>query len=244
LKLKHAAIITTSLVILAGIILIIPFFLPRGGNAQPTPKIMLSFSISQSAEVENWCQELASFLNAHDLEASVFFVGQVAEQHPRSLSAFSKRIDIGSQTYSNAALPAIADYSLKLREVQRGKAAVDSAGHLSSRIFRAPFNATDTDIYSLLSRSGILADFSYPGQYNLYQNGQFIKYEADVLEGRDYTPDYFLKRPKPARPLIINFDNIYPIAGLEKLLANITSGDYEFVNASTLVGSVMTEREE
>jgi peptidoglycan/xylan/chitin deacetylase (PgdA/CDA1 family) len=242
-KIKHAAIIVTVLVIAAGIALISPLYLLRAGSAESKPKIMLTFNAGPDANATEWCAALAALLNSQEIEASVFFVGQVAEQYPQCLAALSDKIDIGSQTYSGTRLTGITDYSMKLSEVQLGKTAVDSAGRLTSRIFRAPFNATDDDIYSLLSRSGIWADFSYTGQYNVYQNGQFIKYPADVLAGRDYTPDDLLKLPKSARPLIVYFDNTDPISNIETFLRDLKRGDYDFVNASTLAGYMLTERE-
>jgi hypothetical protein len=109
-------------------------------------------------------------------------------------------------------------------------------------VFRAPFGATDQDIYSLLSRSGILADFSYNDQYNVYQNGQFVRYDAAVYEGRDYSPDYFLALPDISKPIIIFFDNRCPISSIETFISTLKKGNLEFVNASELAGFTLTDR--
>ena len=65
----------------------------------------------------------------------VFFVGKVAEQNPEAVTCFGNRVDIGSQTYDYVNLTTINDYSLKLQEVEQGKFAVDTAGHLNSSVF-------------------------------------------------------------------------------------------------------------
>ena len=241
MRLKHAAIITTGLVLVAGFAMISPLFL-KLDRAEPTQKVMLSFSVSESDDVVEWCKDLSSILNGYNIDATVFIVGEVAEQYPQIVSYFGDKVDIGSQTYNNIDLTSIPDYSLKLQEVQEGKTAVDNAGNLYSGVFRAPLGATDQDIYSLLSRSGIMADFSYDSQYNLYQNGQFVRYEAAVYEGRDYSPDYFSTLPNISKPLIIIFDSTYPISGIETFISTLKKGHLEFVNASELAGFTLTDR--
>jgi len=241
LRLRHAAIIATVLVIVAGFAMISPLFL-RPDRTEPKQRVMLSFSVSESNDAPQWCKNLSSILNNYNIGATVFVVGKVAEQYPQVVSYFGDRVDIGSQTYNNIDLTSIPDYSLKLQEVEEGKTAVDNAGNFYSRVFRAPFGATDQDIYSLLSRSGIMADFSYDNQYNLYQNGQFVRYDAAVYEGRDYSPDFFLTLPNIPKPLIIVFDNTYPISSIESFISGLKKGHLEFVNASQLAGFTLTDR--
>jgi peptidoglycan/xylan/chitin deacetylase (PgdA/CDA1 family) len=241
LRLKHAAILTTVLVLVAGFAMISPLFL-RLDRAEPKQKVMLSFSVSESDDVVEWCKALSSILNGYNVGATVFIVGEVAEQYPQIVSCFGDKVDVGSQTYDNIDLTSIADYSLKLEEVKEGKIAVDGAGNLYSRVFRAPFGATDQDIYSLLSRSGILADFSYDNQYNLYEDGQFVRHNAAVYEGRDYSPDFFLTLPNISEPLIIVFDSTCPISSIESFISELKKGRLEFVNASQLAGFTLTSR--
>lgn len=241
MKLKHAAIIITALVIVAGFAMISPLFF-QPDEAEPKQRVMLSFSVSESADVMDWCQSLSSLLNTYDIGASVFIVGKVAEQYPQVVPYFGNKVDIGSQTYSNFNLTNIPDYSVKLQEVKEGKTAVDNAGNLYSRIFRAPSGATDEDIYSLLSRSGILADFSYENQYNVYRDGQFVKYDAVVYMARDYSLDFFSTLPQTTKPVIIFFDNSYSIPDIEVLISRLKKANVEFVNASGLTGLTLTTR--
>jgi hypothetical protein len=242
LKLRHAAIIATVLVIVAGAALISPLFLRRYESNEPKPRVMLCFSILPGPDVILWCKDLASLLGSHNLGGSLFVVGETAEQYPECLSYFSNQVDIGSQAYSNKNLTAIADYSIKLQEVQQGKIAVDKAGNLYSRIFRAPFGETDPDIYSLLSRSGIQADFSYDQQYNVYQQDQFIKYSASVFNGDDSSRTISPNLLDILKPNIIFFDSNHPISEVNEFLADIKADRINFVNASELAGYSLTIR--
>ena len=233
--------IATVLVIVAGFALISPLFF-RPGRADARQKLMLSFTVTQCTDDAKWCKDLSSMLETFNLGASVFVPGNIAKRYPECLSYFADNVDIGSQTYSGIDLTGISDYSQKLAEVQQGKAAVDNAGNLYSRSFQAPFGATDQDIYSLLSRSDILTDFSYNDHYNVYQNGQFVRYGATIYEAGDHTPDWFLSLPGTARPIIITFDDSYSISDINEFLSVITTGKFEFVNASQLTGLTLTHR--
>ncbi len=233
------------LVIATGLAMISPLYLKPPNEVQTQDRVMLTFSVLQSDGAVEWCKALSSTLNTYNLPATVFIVGKIAEQYPQTVLSFSNNVDIGSETYNYTNLTTIPEslYNLKLEEVKQGKAAVDNAGHLDSKVFRAPYGATDQDIYSLLSRSGILADFSYNTQYNVYQNGQFIKFDSITYEGQDYPPDYFLTSYKqPSLPLIIDFNNTYPISSIESYLAKLRTGNFDFVNGSELVGMTLTTR--
>ena len=243
MKLKHAAMITTGVVIVAGFAMISPLFL-RPGEAGVGKRVMLSFTVSESAGAVEWCRDLSLLLNRYNIGASVFIAGKVAEEYPEVVSCFGNRVDVGSQTYGNTDLTKIADYSLKLQEVKDGKTAVDDAGNLNTRIFRAPFGATDQDIYSLLSRSGILADFSYDSQYNVYRDGQFLKYDALVYAASEHPPDFFLSLPETSEPVIVVFDNGYPVSDIEAVISSLKKAGREFINASELTGLTLTTRSE
>lgn len=242
MKLKHAAIAATTLVIVAGFAMVIPFFF-QPARTEERQKVMLSVTISDSADLPGWSQDLSSLLNRDDVPASVFIVGKVAGQYPEVVTRFGQKVDIGSMTYSNLNLTEISDYSAKLREVKEGKIAVDSAGSMYTRIFQAPFGATDQDIYSLLSRSDILADFSYESQYNVFHNGQFIKYDAITYKARDYPPSFFSRLPQTTVPvIIIAFDNSFPVPAVKELISALKKAGVDFVNASQLTGFNLTRK--
>lgn len=206
------------------------------------PKLMLAFSISDSVDVIEWCQNISNILKNHSMEATVFFVGKVAEINPECVSIFGDEIDVGSQTYSNIDLTSINDYSIQLEEVRRGKNAVDIAGNLESKIFKAPFGATDQNIYSLLSRNGILADFSYKNQYNIYQNDQFIKIEIESFQYSEIPSELFSKTNEQSKPIILYLYNKIPIYEVEELIQQIEGSNFVTVSASNLVGINLTIR--
>jgi peptidoglycan/xylan/chitin deacetylase (PgdA/CDA1 family) len=241
LNLRHAALIATVLVLIAGFAMITPLYL-RHDKIEPKQKIMLSFSVSESDNIVGWCQNLSSILKTHNMKAVVFFAGKVAEQNPQAVTCFNNKVDIGSQTYSNVNLTAIYDYSLKLQEVQQGKAAVDAAGKLNSKVFQAPYGATDQDIYSLLNRSGILADFSYMNQYNVYQDGQFIKFNATIFKAVDHSPNFYVQRSQISEPKIIEFDNTWSTPKINSFLEALSTGNFEFIDASDLTGLALTSK--
>ena len=129
-----------------------------------------------------------------------------------SLFSSNENIDIGSQTYTYANLTSIPDYTKQLSEVKSGKSAIDYVGKVDSKLFRAPYGSTDGNIYSLLSRSGILADFSYSNQYNKYENGQFIKYDAityNPLSNQSNISNTLSS--SNGKNVLINFDNSIPL---------------------------------
>lgn len=240
MKLKTAAMIATAIVIILGAAMISPlFFRP----AQADKRVLLSFAVIDSNGASEWCSNLSSVLDSYDLPATVFIVGEIAQQYPQTATCFCDKVDVGSRTYSNAVLTTINDYTVKLQEVQDGKSSVDAAGDLSSKVFQAPSTATDQDIYSLLNRAGILADFSYKDHYNVYKDGQFVRYPASVFDGCSYAPEFFLQRPQGAKPTIIQFNNTCSTEDIQAFLATLCSGDFEFVNASQLTGLALTVRE-
>jgi peptidoglycan/xylan/chitin deacetylase (PgdA/CDA1 family) len=241
LRLIWAAAISTALIITLGVVLIAPLFirLPKPENRQ---RVLLCFSVLDSSDASEWCSNLSSVLELHSVKAAVFFVGKVAEQHPECVSTFSNNVDIGSQTYSYTDLRSISNYGLQLEEVKKGKRAVDDAGNLYSRLFRAPYGSTDENIYSLLSRSDIVADFSYEQQYNVYENGKFIKFDAVVYNSSDFSIDNFQKLPKNVPPIIIFFESSFSTAKIEQFVSELQAGNIEFISASELVGCDLTTR--
>ena len=241
MKLKLAAGIATTLVIIVGLAIISPLFFVPKSSEEPKQKVMLSFSVDDNnGEVTDWCKNLSQVLNKYNYPAALFIVGKIAEANPEAITFFSDKVTIGSQTYSNVDLATIKDYSLKLMEVQKGKEAVDEAGHIKTEIFKAPFGSTDEDIYSLLSRSGIIADFSYTHQFNVFENNQFIKVNATAYKAEIYSPDYFLSLAMTSEPLIIEFDSTWTITQIDTYLKNFGAGVFDLVNAQDLVQLVWT----
>ena len=239
MKIVQLGAISTGTVIILGIAMVVPAFI------QPVHPllVLLSFNIVDDANIPQWCNELSSVLKKHNVKATVFVTGKVAEEYPECVSVFSSNIDIGSQTYDYVDLTTINDYTEQLKEIKSGKSAIDKAGKLDSRLFKAPYDATDENIYSLLSRSGILADFSYDNQYNKYYDNNFIKFDLTAYDGIYHTPDFFKNLPV-TKPALINFDNTTPVEQIDNFVTHLKSVNIRFVSASELTGIDLTIHEE
>ncbi|HVX03384.1 MAG TPA: polysaccharide deacetylase family protein [Nitrososphaera sp.] len=244
MKLAHLGVVVTTAIIAIGAILAIgPAYVHTLERDKPPP-VMLSFSVVDGQNVPQWCSDLSSILAKHNVKATVFVTGKVAEESPscvRALATYSG-IDIGSQTYSYVALPSVGDYTKALDEVKRGKMAVDAAGNIDSRIFKAPYGATDQNIFSLLSSSGITADFSYPSQYNKFEGGQFVKYELVSCGGCGESPDRVRQLMDMHSPVMISIDNKAPMSEIENLVVALKNSNMNLVNASDLTGLDLTVR--
>jgi hypothetical protein len=238
LKLIHAAIVSTTFIITFGVIIVVPTFL-RPHPIQKT-RFMLSVSVIDPGNVSAWCFDLAAFLRETGRSAAIFFAGKIAEASPESVRAFSGNVDIGSETYSYVDLASLNDTSLQLEEVDKGKFAVDYAGNLRSRLFKAPFGSTDGNIYSLLTVSGIIADFSYNDHYNVCVNGQFIRYRCSSYSGCEHSSDFFLSLANTEHPIFLDFDNTTPVSNISGLVSQLQGNDIEFVGASQLTGLSLT----
>jgi peptidoglycan/xylan/chitin deacetylase (PgdA/CDA1 family) len=240
LRIVVAATLSTVFVILVGFLIVLPLF--TRAPVDNKKQIMLSFSVVECEDVTSWCSRLSSMLESYDVPATVYFVGKVVEEHPGCVSFFGEGVDVGSQTFSNLNLTGISDYSVQLEEVSRGKLAVDAAGNLYSRVFRAPNGFTDENIYSLLSRNGILADFSYTSQYNVYLDGQFVKFDAVFYEGESVFASSILALESSSQPVIVHFDSECPIELISDYVSLLKTGDFVFVNGSMLTGLNLTLR--
>lgn len=244
MKLAHlGAAVTTAIIAVGAILAIGPAYMHTLEHDKPPP-VMLSFSVIDGQNVPQWCSDLSSILAKHNVDATVFVTGKIAEKSPgcvRALAAYSG-IDIGSQTYSYVALPSVKDYTKALDEVKRGKLAVDAAGNIDSRIFKAPYGATDQNIYSLLSSSGITADFSYPSQYNKFEGGQFVKYGLVSCDSCSESPDRVRQLMDMHSPVTINIDNKAQMSEIENLVVALKNSNMDLVNASDLTGLDLTVR--
>jgi peptidoglycan/xylan/chitin deacetylase (PgdA/CDA1 family) len=246
MKAAHLGMITTGIVVALSMVAIVPAFTQQ--NAKPEVPVMLVFDVNDAQNLPAWCTGVAASLESHDVRATVFMTGKVAEQHPQCAAIFSANdaIDIGSKTYSYVDLTSIPDYTQALDEVQGGKEAVDRAGDLDSRLFRAPYGSTDQNIYSMLSRSGIAADFSYDSYYNTYLNGNFVRFNVTSYEGAGLAPDSLLNL-ESREPVVVNFDNSVPVGEIDEFISDVAAGqgaqyDPEFVNASDIAQMPLTGR--
>lgn len=245
MKLSHLSAISTGTVILIGVVLVAPAFfqVPKAPHAT---SIMLAFDVLDNNDVttlSNWCNDLSAFLQAQKLRAAVFVSGKTAEAVP-DCTSFPRDVDIGSRTYSYVDLTLVGDYTKALEEVKVGKQVVDRVAHADSKLFRAPEGLTNDNIYSILNRTGITADFSYGDHYNIYENGFYVRHDAETLQGLQVSAQGFGKNT--TNPTIIHFDSSTSIEEIGSIVTRLRSGLdshlFEFVNASGLAGSELTTR--
>lgn len=235
MKIAHVGMISTTVVIILGIGIVIPPYLP---TTKPVVTLLF-FNIDDSENLPQWCYDLSDALHNQKVQATVFIVGKIAQQYPTCVKKLAQENDVGSSTFNYENLDG-ADYSVQLEEVKSGKDAVDNAGHIDSRLFKAPYGMTDGNIYSVLNRSGISADFSYEKQYNKYYNDQFIRFDSISYNGTEYSPEFF-KNLSPDVPILINFDNTTPIENIDEFILHLKSRHVLLINASQLVGSNLTK---
>lgn len=234
----------TVVVIVVGVVVALPPFLqPPAG-----PTVLLSFNIVNDDNMPDWCYELASILSEKNLDAVVFLPGKIAEEYPQCVNSFGENVDIGSSAYNYRNLTEIADYTEQLREVGDGKKAVDLAGNLDSRSFRAPFGSTDENTYSLLSRSGILADFSYADRYHKYHEDKFITFDLTVFDASSPSVSAeYIGASLPDRQtddsFNVDIDNSVPSNKYRQIIDALQSKGADFVSASELTGIPLTVRE-
>lgn len=235
----------TVVVIVVGVAVALPPFLqPPAG-----PAVLLSFNIVNDDDMPGWCYDLAGILAREKLPAIIFFSGEIAAKYPQCVTSFGENVDIGSSTYGYRNLTEISDYTEQLREVGEGKKAVDLAGNLDSKAFRAPYGSTDDNIYSLLSRSGILADFSYNDRYNKYHEDKFIRFELNVFDASSasITTEQIgtnLPDEKTGDPSKVDIDNSVSLNKVQQIINALQDNGADFLNASELADITLTVRKE
>ena len=254
MKLVHLGMISTGVVIMLGLAMVVPAFTQQK-ITKSIPSVMLTFTLgdSEKPDLGRWCEDLSSVINKHGVRATVFVSGAIAEETPECVNSFPAGIDVGSQTYSYVSLTSISNYDLALEEVKKGKEAIDKVGGLESRLFRAPYGHVDENIYSYLTRSGIVADFSYSNHYNKFENDLFVKYDIKELSGNReglelyslLSRDDDVVRPESPVPIGINFDSSSSTEDIDSFITDLKTihdKNIEFVNASDLVGLSLTIR--
>jgi hypothetical protein len=214
----------------------------RGQTTPQKLKIMLSFDVHNNENVSNWCRNLSSILEKNNIKATIFFSGKIVEKNPKILNYFKEGVDIGSQTYNYIDLTSVSDFTIQLAEVKKGKQVIDSIGNLDTKIFKAPYRATDENIYYLLNQCNITADFSYLTQFNLFEKDQFIKYEATTHTDNIDAFKFTSNTSENLGLHIIPFDTSNSIQEINQVILGLKQVNVEFVNASDLAGLDLTGR--
>ena len=215
-----------------------PFLQPSKG-----PSVLLAFSIVSDENMPSWCDDVSKILNDDKIDAVVFFSGEIAEEYPDCVASFNDHIDIGSSTYHHNRLTEFDDYSDQLEQVSEGKLAVDRTGKLDSKSFKAPYGDTDENIYSLLNKTGVLADFSYADRYHKVHDGQFIWFDIRVVDLANSDREKLDELDTDeGTPIQINIDNSISPEDVTTLIAELQGKRVDFLSASELTGIPLTIR--
>jgi len=233
-----------------GILLLVPSLLRSPSTLTPTPILLFFDIISGNLDDSKWCNSLSELLKEKNIKASVFLTGQIVEKNPRCASDFTnnlKNIDIGSSTYNYVDLASNIDYSKALDEVRLGKSEIINASNVNSSLFKAPYGSTNDNIYSLLHRNGITADFSYPNQYNLFEKNQFVKYKLNsFIVNSTSIPKLMeeIKEIKENDPIAIEINDTISVDTVNEIISQLDSlgKDFVFSNPSTLTGTELSSK--
>lgn len=242
MRIGHAGFVATVLVLAVGIGMILPVFFSDARTSDQLDAALI-FEVGNSSDTL-WCKGVSNTLTREGIRATVFFSGEFAYAHPECVQSFSEGVDVGSQTLSYSNLTSIMDYTAQLGEVIDGKARLDDAGRLDSKVFRAPYGSTDENIYSLLSRAGILADFSYDDHYNIFYEGKFIRINASVYELSQTPAGDLVSSAKELaiRRILVVVNDMSSPEEYTQLIQNLRSAGFHFINASDLAEFEVTTR--
>lgn len=178
-------------------------------------------------------------MEGYHAHATIFITGIIADRYPSCITAFPRYVDIGSQGYEYASINSIPDYTLKLEDIKNGKQAIFDAGSVDSKLFKAPYGDVDENIYSLLRKSQIVADFSYPDHYNLYHNGTFIKYDLVSIDGMKNIS----RIENGSLPLVVNFYSYENLSKIDNDIKELGSRhNYKLISASDLANMNLSVR--
>jgi len=244
---KVTGAIITALIIILGVALLFPALkidTKFGSNTDTlTHSVLLTFNIINSSNMPSWCYDLSSFLKNNNIHSTVFMTGIIADAYPDCVSRFSTDTDIGSMSYSQNSITSIPTYPAQLSTIKDGKRSVDLHGELNSTLFRAPFGQVDENIYSLLTRSHILADFSYIDHYNVYTDGlsgkTFYRFPLALLDKFSASKSSVAD---PKIPMMITFDNHDSLIEVKKFINASSDFSHNFVSASELTNMDLTIR--
>jgi hypothetical protein len=239
---KITGAIITTIIIVVGIALLYPA-LKIGNNQNQIGLVLVTFNIVNSSNLPDWCNVLSEYLQKNNIHSTIFMTGIMADNYPSCASVFNGNTDIGSMSYDYKKITSISSYTDQLNQILKGKQSIDSQGKLNSTVFRAPYGSVDENIYSLLSRSHILADFSYDNHYNIYTDGlsgkTFYWFPSKTITNLS---DIKYSNMNSKVPLVINFHNYDSLDYIAKVINMTSKYSHRYVSASELTSMELTNR--
>jgi len=230
---KITGAIITAIIIVVGVVLIYPAL--RLDSHVVQNQVLLTFNIVNSTNLPTWCTDLSRFLQDNNIHSTIFITGIMADTYPNCVASLGKNNDVGSMTYSYDTITNL-NYTGQLNQIMDGKAAVDKQGRLNSTIFKAPHGIVDDKIYSLLTRSHIIADFTYKDHYNIYTNGLsgkiFYRFPMTSLGNMS---DSKLSGRDQNIPVMVNIYNYDSMNKVQEFINSASKNPHQFVSASELI---------
>jgi hypothetical protein len=240
MKLIHAGALATTLVIVAGVAMISPMLF-RTQSRGVQPKIAIFLYVPNNTNATSWCSEIGSYLKATNTKATVFLAGDVVDNNTKLVKEFSEKVDIGSMTQSYKPLLNTTDYTAQLATIRNGKMSVDAAGNFDSKLFAAPYGAVNSDIFSQLRRTGIVADFSYDDHYNKIHNGTFITMPLKTVDGSTLDTRALVPQLNDT-PTIVRFYSTTSSKKVIEAFESLKAEGCQFLNASDITGIELVNR--
>ena len=233
------AIITGIVVVIGGVLLYPALHLDKLNEKN---MVLLTFNIINSTNMPTWCNDLSKFLHENNIHSTIFITGIMADTYPNCVVSFSKDNDIGSMSNSYDAITSTSTHTDQLSNIREGKAAVDKQGKLNSTILKAPRGIVDKNIYSFLTQSHILSDFSYNDHYYVYTDGLSGKifYRFPITSGN--ISDSKLSGRDENVPVMVNFYNYDSVQKIQEFINSASKNPHRFVTASELTGMELTVR--
>ena len=230
---KITGAIITAIIIVVGVVLIYPAL--RLDSHVVQNQVLLTFSIVNSTNLPTWCTDLSRFLQDNNIHSTIFITGIMADTYPNCVASLGKNNDVGSMAYSYDTITNL-NYTGQLNQIIDGKAAVDKQGRLNSTIFKAPHGIVDDKIYSLLTRSHIIADFTYKDHYNIYTNGLsgkiFYRFPMTSLGNMS---DSKLSGRDQNIAVMVNIYNYDSMNKVQEFINSASKNPHQFVTASELI---------
>lgn len=128
---------------------------------------------------------LVKLFKKHDVKATFFVLGEVAEKYPKVIKELAKDFEIGCHSYDHPDLSKLS-YSEVEEQIKRSKKIFDKLG-VKVKGFRAPFLRPHNKLLEILKKNGFWYDSSYsssapPCYVNFFRKTKPYVDESGVIE--------------------------------------------------------------
>jgi len=144
----------------------------RKGNSMRdvilTVDLEYDFESNQDRNLTEVVPRLLDFLDAHDITATFFVLGEIAEKYPELVKKIAKRHEIASHGYRHIYFDKLSPEELDA-QLYKSKRSIERLG-ITCKGFRAPYYIYPKSLFSLLKKNHYKYDSSissfFPGRYS------------------------------------------------------------------------------